>query len=151
MVYTLPSGPMVYTLFPCFPKELAHHNFFLLCGLAVGHLTERGGVPRRWSILFIPWSMALHQRRRELAMGVRVSIEGGEHSCDPNHQHFPKRMAIQMGSILRHKWEEYCDTKGRSTESPSFSSQLVGHRRYCNTNRRRIAMQVGGAFSVIPF
>ena len=40
-MYTLLSGPMVYTIFPCFP----------LCDLGVGRQTEKRGVPR-WCILF---------------------------------------------------------------------------------------------------
>ena len=37
MLYTLLSGPMVYTLFPCFPKENDIHNsVVLLCDLGVG-------------------------------------------------------------------------------------------------------------------
>ena len=52
VLYTFLSGPMVYTLFPCFPQENGiHHSFFLLCDLGVGRQTEKGGVPRWWCIL----------------------------------------------------------------------------------------------------
>ena len=38
--------------------------------------------------------------------------KSGEHPGDHNHQDFPKSTAIQMGGVLRYKWEEYCDTNG---------------------------------------
>ena len=47
----------------------------------------------------------------------------GEHPGDHNHQDFPKTTAIQMGSVLQYKWEAYCDTNGRSTDSISLSSE----------------------------
>ena len=50
----------------------------------------------------------------------------GEHSGDHNHQDFPKSTAIQMGGVLRYKWEAYCDTNGRSTDSISLSSKCRG-------------------------
>ena len=50
MVYTLLSGPMVYTLFPCFPRKMVYTIVFLLCDLGVGRQTEKRGVPRWWCI-----------------------------------------------------------------------------------------------------
>ena len=41
MVSTLLSGPMVYTLFPCFPEDMVYTISFLLCDLGVGR--QRGG------------------------------------------------------------------------------------------------------------
>ena len=35
MVYTLLSGPMVYTLFPCFPRKMAYTVVFF-CSVASG-------------------------------------------------------------------------------------------------------------------
>ena len=44
MVYTLFSGPMVYTLFPCVPRNRVYTiAFFLLCDLGVGRQTEKSG------------------------------------------------------------------------------------------------------------
>ena len=54
MVYTLLSGPMVYTLFPCFPRKMVYNIAFLLCDLGVGRQTEKRGVPRWWCIVFFP-------------------------------------------------------------------------------------------------
>ena len=55
MVYTLLSGPMVYTLFPLFSRENGiHHSFFLLCDLEIGRQTEKIGVRQWWCILFFP-------------------------------------------------------------------------------------------------
>ena len=52
---TLLSGPMVYTLFPCFPRKMAYTvACFFLCDLGVGRQTEKGGVPRWWCIRFYP-------------------------------------------------------------------------------------------------
>ena len=53
MVYALLSGPVVYTLFPFFPKERVHTTTFLLYDLGVGRQTKRGGVPQWWCMLFI--------------------------------------------------------------------------------------------------
>ena len=53
-MYTLLSGPMVYTLFPCFPRKVVYTIAFLLCDLGVGRQTEKRGVPRWWCILFFP-------------------------------------------------------------------------------------------------
>ena len=51
MVYTLLSEPMLYTLFPCFPRKMVCTiAFFLLCDLEVGRQTEKRGVPRWWCI-----------------------------------------------------------------------------------------------------
>ena len=44
----------------------------------------------------------------------------GKHPGDHNHQDFPKSIAIRMGGVLQYKWEAYCNTNGRSTESISF-------------------------------
>ena len=44
------SGPMVYTLFLCFPRKMVYTIVFLLCDLGVGRQTEKGGV---YSLL--PW------------------------------------------------------------------------------------------------
>ena len=55
MVYTLLSGPMVYTLFPLFPQGNAIlRSFFLLCDFVVERQTKRGGLPQWWCILFFP-------------------------------------------------------------------------------------------------
>ena len=62
--------------------------------------------------------------------------EFGEHSGDHNHQDFPKSIAIQMGGVLQYKWEAYCDTNGRSTDSISLSSERRG--------TRSTAVQIGG-------
>ena len=41
--------------FPLFSQENGiHHSFFLLCDLRITRQTEKGGVPRWWSILFFP-------------------------------------------------------------------------------------------------
>ena len=50
----------------------------------------------------------------------------GEHPGDHNHQDFPKSPAIQMGGVLQYKWEAYCDTNGKSTDSVSLSSERIG-------------------------
>ena len=52
MVYTLLSGPMVYTPIYCFPRKMVYTiAFFLLCDLGVGRQTEKGGVPLWWCML----------------------------------------------------------------------------------------------------
>ena len=51
-MYTHLSGPMVYTLFPCFPRKIVYTIAFLLCDLGVGRQTEKGGVPQWWCFLF---------------------------------------------------------------------------------------------------
>ena len=53
-MYTLLSGPMVYTLFPCFPRKRVYTIASLFCDLGVGRQTEKRGVPRWWCILFFP-------------------------------------------------------------------------------------------------
>ena len=61
----------------------------------------------------------------------------GEHPGDHNHQDFPnKSTAIQMGGVLQYKWEAYCDTNGRSTDSLSLSLEPRG--------TESTAIQVGG-------
>ena len=60
----------------------------------------------------------------------------GEHSGDHNHQDFPKSTAIQMGGVLQYKWEAYCDTNGRSTDSISLFSERRG--------TKSTAVQMGG-------
>ena len=60
----------------------------------------------------------------------------GEQSGDHNHQDFPKSTAIQMGGVLQYKWEAYCDTNGRSTDSTSLSSECRG--------TKSTAIQIGG-------
>ena len=53
-MYTLLSGPMVHTLFPCFPGKMVYTiAFFLLCDLGVGRQTEKRGC-----ILFFPCAPA---------------------------------------------------------------------------------------------
>ena len=55
---------------------------------------------------------------------------------DHNHQDFPQSAAIQMRSVSQYKWEAYCDTSGRSTDSISLSLE---HRATKST-----AIQMGG-------
>ena len=46
MVYTLPSGPMVYTLFPCFPKKMVYTLvFFCSVTSGSGDRPRKRGVP----------------------------------------------------------------------------------------------------------
>ena len=52
--------------------------------------------------------------------------------CDTNG----RRIAIQMGGVLRYKWEPYCDTNGRSTDNISLSLE----RRSTGST----AIQIGG-------
>ena len=52
---------------------------------------------------------------------TQLDVKPGEHPGDHNHQNFPKSTAIQMGGVLQYKWEAYCDTSGRSTDSISLS------------------------------
>ena len=85
----------------------------------------------------------------------RPVISFGERSGDHNHQDFPKSIAIQMGGVLRYKWEAYCDTNGRRTAIQMGGvltvfpfPQSVGAPKalrykleaYCNTNGRCIAI-----------
>ena len=56
-VYTLLSGPMVYTLFPLFSRKMVYTIAFLLCDLGVGRQTEKRGFPR-WCILSFPLSFS---------------------------------------------------------------------------------------------
>ena len=42
-MYTLFPGPMVYTLFPCFPRKRVY---------TIAFFTERREAPRWWCILF---------------------------------------------------------------------------------------------------
>ena len=56
MVYTgchaLLSGPMVYTLVPCFPRKMVH----TIASFALWpRQTKKGRVPRWWRILFFSW------------------------------------------------------------------------------------------------
>ena len=71
-----------------------------------------------------------------------------EHPGDHNHQDFLKSTAIQMGGVLQYKWEAYCDTNRRSSESISLSLEPRGTNlkvlqykleAYCDTNGRCIA------------
>ena len=71
------------------------------------------------------------------------SLNSGEHPGDHNHQDFLKSTVIQMGGVLHYKWEAYCDTMGGSTDSTSLSLEPRGPK-YCNTNGRLIAIQMGG-------
>ena len=65
-----------------------------------------------------------------------LCLQFGEHSGDHNHQDFPKSTAIQMGGVLRYKWEAYCVTNRRSTDSISLSSERRG--------TESAAIQIGG-------
>ena len=60
----------------------------------------------------------------------------GEHPGDHNHQDFPTSIALQMGGEVRYKWEAYCDTNGRSTDTISLSSERRG--------TESTAIQIGG-------
>ena len=51
-------------------------------------------------------------------------------------ERFPRSAAIQMGGVLQYKWEAYCDTNGRSTDSISLSSERRGSES--------TAIQIGG-------
>ena len=54
MVYALLSGPVVHTIFSCFPKEMVYtFAFFALRPRGVSG-NEGGGTPRRWCILCFP-------------------------------------------------------------------------------------------------
>ena len=50
----------------------------------------------------------------------------GKHPGDHNHQDFLKSTAMQMGGVSQYKWETYCDTNGRSTDSISLSLEPRG-------------------------
>ena len=76
---------------------------------------------------------------------VHCTPHFGEHPGDHNHQDFPKSTAIQMGGVLQYKWEAYCDTNGRSTESIPFPQSLGAPKvlqykleAYCNTCRLEV-------------
>ena len=43
-----------------------------------------------------------------------------------DHQDFPKGTRTQMEGVLQYKWEAYCDTNGRSTDSICISSGRRG-------------------------
>ena len=60
----------------------------------------------------------------------------GEHPGDQNRQDFLKSAAIHMGGVLQYKWEAYCDTNGRSTDSTSLSLEPRG--------TKGTAIQIGG-------
>ena len=51
---------------------------------------------------------------------------------------------LDMRSVLRYKWEVYCDTNWRSTESVSLFRRAQGHRKHSDTNSSCIAIQIGG-------
>ena len=81
---------------------------------------------------------ARQKRTRKKYHSFRIIT--GEHPGDHNHQDFPKSIAIQMGGVLRYKWEAYCDTNGRSTEEFLFPGNSVAPKAlqyklgtYCNT------------------
>ena len=62
MVYTLLSGPMVYTVYPLplFSQENGIHHSFLLCDLGVGRQTEKEGCHGRGALLFFLGSFGTH-------------------------------------------------------------------------------------------
>ena len=66
----------------------------------------------------------LRTGNREILSFPNRNNFNGEHPSDRNHQDFPKSTAIQMGGVLQYKWEAYCDTNGRSTDSIPLSSEL---------------------------
>ena len=75
-----------------------------------------------------------------------IFLEFGEHPGDHNHQDLPKSIAVQVGGVLRYKWEAYCDTNGRSAEvfpfpESSVAPEALHHKleAYCSTNWRCIA------------
>ena len=100
------------------------------------------------------WEIRRYDRRRTLVIritGITLASDSaitGEHPNDHNHQDFPKSTAIQVGGVLQYKWEAYCDTNGRSTDSISLFFQSVGTPKglqykleaYCKTNWRCIAI-----------
>ena len=88
-MYTLLSGPMVYTLFPCFARNMVYTiAFFLLCDLGVGRQTEKRGVPRWWCILF--FSLQTSTLKSEVSKrGWRRG--GGLATNDPQQKKQPKR------------------------------------------------------------
>ena len=65
-----------------------------------------------------------------------LACYNGEHSSDHNHQDSPKSTAIQIGGVLQYKWEAYCDTNERSTDSISLSSERRG--------TKSTAVRIGG-------
>ena len=62
------------------------------------------------------WAKTLRTR------GFFRFYQTGEHPGDHNHRDFPKTTAIRMGGVLQYKWEAYCHTNERSTDSTSLSS-----------------------------
>ena len=68
----------------------------------------------------------------------------GEHPGNPNHDYFPKTISIEMGGVLRCKWEAYRDANGRSIESIPVSSVLK------STESTAIAGQIGGVVQYKP-
>ena len=54
-----------------------------------------------------------------------------------------KKYCDTHGGASRYKWEAYCDTNGRDTESISFSFELRGSESIAIHNWRCIAMQIG--------
>ena len=71
-----------------------------------------------------------------LFKGTPGGARSGEHPGGHNHQDFPKSTAIQMQGVLQYKWEAYCDTNGRSTDSISLYSERKG--------TKSTAIQIGG-------
>ena len=92
-----------------------------------------------------PISIACQADSHEaLEFPIRANHPIGEHPGDHNHQDFPRSIAIQMGGVLRCKWEAYCDTNGRRT-----AVQMGGVLNYvpflrAQWHRKRIAIQIGG-------
>ena len=60
MVYSLLSGPMVYTLFPCFPRKMVYtmvHSFFCSVTSGSGNRPRKGGCHGGGMYsFFFPWN-----------------------------------------------------------------------------------------------
>ena len=88
-----------------------------------------------------------HNRLTWMRRTAKNSEICGEPPGDHNHQDFLKSIAVQMGGVLRYKWEAYCDADGRSTEVFPFNESSVAPNAlqykleaYCNRNWKCIAI-----------
>ena len=113
-------------------KSLDIKGFHRECGEQTGFYGIRTPTFMAYEPPFMPYEPFL------LGVGVVFNLlrVTWEHPGDHNHQDFPRSTAIQMGDVLQYKWEAYCDTNGRSTDSVSLSSERRG--------TKSTAIQMGG-------
>ena len=128
LVYTLFSGPMVYTLFPCFPKAMVHTIiFFALRPRRRATDRERRGATMVVYI-FVPWCWSDQDLGTEPSSAVHDCF--GSWSPPSQHQHDGSGSQGEKRDLFKgdapHMWELEDDNQSeRGRDWPDAESKRI--------------------------